>query len=113
MERITPPADRHNTTGEIDLPIHGTNGMTHLLHEVLAYSPGMRHPLHPLSGPVGMSLPGQLLPTDQRTIDTSQQLSDEFPFNVDYNSGHTIGIGQYYLVQNDVLVPLILFFYVR
>lgn len=39
MERLTPPADRHNTTGEINLRIHGTNGMTHLLHGVPGYTP--------------------------------------------------------------------------
>lgn len=68
MEKLVPPADHHNTTGEIDPSIHG-----HL-------------------GPVGVSLAGYALPTDPRVINASLELSAEFPFNLDANSGNTIGI---------------------
>ncbi|KAF9061468.1 GMC oxidoreductase-domain-containing protein, partial [Rhodocollybia butyracea] len=69
VKKTLPPADHHNTQGEIDLSIHGHGG------------------------PINFSLPGQLLPTDQRVIGASFELSTEFPFNLDYNSGDTIGIG--------------------
>ncbi|EJD00214.1 alcohol oxidase [Fomitiporia mediterranea MF3/22] len=68
LEKLVPPTDHHNTTGEIDPCIHG--------HE----------------GPVRISLTGVPEPTDEWVIAASSQLSDEFPFNLDYNSGNTIGI---------------------
>ncbi|THH18790.1 hypothetical protein EW146_g2256 [Bondarzewia mesenterica] len=75
MEKLTPPADHHNTVGEIDPRLHGT------------------------SGPVGFSLPGHLLPTDDRVLNASAELSDDFPFNLDFNSGNTIGISW---IQNTI-----------
>lgn len=46
-----------------------------------------------------MSLPGQLLPTDNIIISATSELSDEFPYNEDYNSGDTIGIGMSFIVN--------------
>ncbi|KAJ4465690.1 hypothetical protein C8J55DRAFT_528227 [Lentinula edodes] len=69
IENLSPPADNHSIIDEIDVPIHGSGG------------------------PVSFSLPGQLLPTDERAINASSELSTEFPFNLDYNSGDTIGLG--------------------
>lgn len=53
-----------------------------------------------LAGPVGVSLTGHLLPTDDRVLDTSAQLSREFPFNLDSNSGNTIGVGTVYMLHS-------------
>ncbi|KAI0320623.1 alcohol oxidase [Amylostereum chailletii] len=69
MEKLVPPADHHNTTGEINPAIHGK------------------------SGPLQVSLPGFPLPTDDRVIRATSDLPDEFPFNEDMNSGNTIGVG--------------------
>ncbi|KAI0057917.1 alcohol oxidase [Artomyces pyxidatus] len=67
IEHIAPPVDGHNTAGDIDPSVHGTDG------------------------PLGISL-GESLSTDGMVTRTTRQLS-EFPFNVDMNSGNTIGIG--------------------
>ena len=40
------------------------------------------------------SLPAQLIGTDSRVLQATQQLSSEFPFNLDVNSGNTIGISE-------------------
>ena len=39
------------------------------------------------------------MPIDVRGINASQQLSKQFPFNLDYNSGDTIGIGMSFIVN--------------
>ncbi|KAI0046899.1 GMC oxidoreductase, partial [Auriscalpium vulgare] len=68
IERLTPPADGHNTSGE-ELPsVHGR------------------------SGPLGISV-GNAFPTDALVRATTRELP-EFPFNVDMNSGNTLGIGR-------------------
>ncbi|KAH9177980.1 aryl-alcohol-oxidase from pleurotus Eryingii [Lactarius sanguifluus] len=69
IEKLTPPADHHNSTGQIDPSIHGT------------------------SGPVGISLQGFPTLLDDRVMRTTSLLSSEFPFNHDMNSGNPIGIG--------------------
>ncbi|KAK0184513.1 alcohol oxidase [Armillaria mellea] len=68
-ERIVPPSDHHNTTGEFDPAIHSFSGIN------------------------SVSLPGVSRATDGRIIQTTSELPDEFPFNLDYNSGHHLGIG--------------------
>lgn len=68
-ETLTPPADGHNTVGQVDARIHGK------------------------SGPVLTSLPGNASVLDSRVIQTTSQLS-EFPFNLDMNSGNPLGVGQ-------------------
>ncbi|EIM83276.1 aryl-alcohol-oxidase from pleurotus Eryingii [Stereum hirsutum FP-91666 SS1] len=72
IEQLVPPADGHNTAGEVIPSIHGTNGL------------------------VGISVQGLLPNLDGRIFNTTSELS-EFPFNEDMNSGDTIGIswGQY------------------
>ncbi|KAI0058477.1 aryl-alcohol-oxidase from pleurotus Eryingii [Artomyces pyxidatus] len=67
IEHITPPSDGHNTSGDVDPSVHGTNG------------------------PLGISL-ADINPTNAMITETTRQLS-EFPFNMDMNSGNTIGIG--------------------
>ncbi|KAL0576339.1 hypothetical protein V5O48_005637 [Marasmius crinis-equi] len=68
-EIVTPPADKHNTTGQYDPSVHGHSGI----------NPD--------------SLPGYHEPMNDRIIQTTRELSDEFPFNLDYNSGSHLGIG--------------------
>ena len=45
-------------------------------------------------GPVNTSLPAHRVSTDSRVLKASKELSSQFPFNLDYNSGNTIGIGK-------------------
>ncbi|KAK0479236.1 aryl-alcohol oxidase precursor [Armillaria novae-zelandiae] len=68
-ERIVPPSDHHNTTGQFDPAVHSFNGIN------------------------SVSLPGVPRDTDDRVIQTTLELPDEFPFNLDYNSGYHLGIG--------------------
>ncbi|KAJ6535902.1 pyranose dehydrogenase [Mycena vulgaris] len=68
-ERWTAPADGHDTRGEFDPAVHGTHGMT------------------------AVSLQGYRWPTGARVLQTTQELPDEFPFNLDTNSGTPLGVG--------------------
>ena len=67
-ESFGPPADNHNTTGQFNPSVHGFKG-----------------PLH-------VALPGFPLGTDSMVIEATHELP-EFPFNIDMNSGDTIGMG--------------------
>ncbi|KAF7431184.1 hypothetical protein PC9H_006905 [Pleurotus ostreatus] len=70
-ERVTPPADNHNTTGEFIPSHHGfSNGSA-----------------------ISISLPGRSTPIDDRVLQTLQEQSDEFPFNPDMGGGDVLGIG--------------------
>ncbi|KAG7450008.1 aryl-alcohol oxidase precursor [Guyanagaster necrorhizus] len=68
-ERFVPPADHHNTTGEFNPAVHSFDGVN------------------------SVSLPGYPRTIDGRVIQATQELPDEFPFNLDYNSGYPLGIG--------------------
>ncbi|KAH9959902.1 aryl-alcohol oxidase-like protein [Russula compacta] len=68
-EKLTPPADNHVTTGEINPALHSTTGIN------------------------GVSLPGFLNSLDTRVIATTSQLDSEFPYNEDMNSGQPLGLG--------------------
>ncbi|KAK0224244.1 aryl-alcohol oxidase precursor [Armillaria fumosa] len=68
-ERLVPPSDHHNTTGQFYPAVHSFTGIT------------------------SVSLPGVPRDTDGRVIQTTSDLPDGFPFNLDYNSGHHLGIG--------------------
>ncbi|KAH9475797.1 Pyranose dehydrogenase 1 [Psilocybe cubensis] len=68
-EAWTPPADMHNTQGQFNPAVHSTTGIN------------------------SVSLSGFPRPIDSRVIATTQQL-DEFPFNLDMNSGNPLGIGE-------------------
>ncbi|KAJ3794118.1 alcohol oxidase [Lentinula aff. detonsa] len=68
-EKFTPPVDHHNTTGQFDPNVHSFNGI------------------------VSVSLQGFPNGIDNRTIRTTSELSEEFPFNLDMNSGFQLGIG--------------------
>ncbi|KAH9915159.1 aryl-alcohol-oxidase from pleurotus Eryingii [Epithele typhae] len=69
LEHLVPPTDHHNISGQILPHIHGHDG------------------------PVNFSLPAIPFPTDDNVIGATQELADEFPFNVDQGSGDPIGIG--------------------
>ncbi|TFY70292.1 hypothetical protein EVG20_g2726 [Dentipellis fragilis] len=68
LERLTKPADNHNTAGEVNPSIHGT------------------------SGPLAISLGGVSLNIDPLVIGATKG-SKEFPFNEDQNDGKMLGIG--------------------
>lgn len=68
-EKFVPPADNHNITGQVNPAIHSTTGINFV------------------------SMAGNPTPIDSRVIQTTQQLSEEFPFNLDMNSGKPLGVG--------------------
>ncbi|KAI1790122.1 alcohol oxidase [Ganoderma leucocontextum] len=68
VDRMTAPADRHNTTGQFNPAIHK-------------------------NGVVPISVEGFPLEISPRIINTTRELAGKFPFNLDYNSGDTIGFG--------------------
>ncbi|KAH9016621.1 aryl-alcohol-oxidase from pleurotus Eryingii [Lactarius pseudohatsudake] len=67
VEDLVPPPDGHDTTGEINPAIHGSNG------------------------PVKISVQ-ETTALDSRIFNTTTQLA-EFPFNEDMSSGNPLGIG--------------------
>ncbi|KAI0672565.1 aryl-alcohol-oxidase from pleurotus Eryingii [Trametes maxima] len=69
LERLVLPVDGHDTTGEIVPGVHG------------------------IAGPLNISLPGTMLPSDSHIQQTTRELGHEFPFNEDMNSGDPLGIG--------------------
>jgi hypothetical protein len=72
QERFSPPVDNHNTTGQFDPLLHGYNGM------------------------VSVTLPGFSWPIDSMVVNATRQLPNEFPYNLDFNSGSPLGIGMSY-----------------
>ncbi|KAI0339469.1 aryl-alcohol oxidase-like protein [Trametopsis cervina] len=69
LEHFVSPIDGRNINNEVDWSVHGRHG-----------------PLH-------ASVPGYHVSTDDRVLQATRELSSEFPFNRDINSGDTIGIG--------------------
>ncbi|KAJ7020416.1 pyranose dehydrogenase [Mycena alexandri] len=69
-EQWTAPADNHNTQGQFNPAVHGT------------------------SGPIEVSLSGfSWTEFERRVIQTTNEFPNEFPFNLDMNSGQPLGIG--------------------
>ncbi|KAJ7653291.1 pyranose dehydrogenase [Mycena polygramma] len=68
-ELWTEPADHHDTRGEFNPRVHSTNGMT------------------------SVSLTGFSYPASARVIQTTAELPNTFPFNLDMNSGTPLGVG--------------------
>ncbi|KAJ7627940.1 aryl-alcohol oxidase-like protein [Mycena polygramma] len=68
-EKWTPPVDFHDTTLEFDPSVHSTHGIT------------------------SVSLNGYAWPLGPRVIQATRELPNEFPFNLDMNSGKPLGIG--------------------
>ncbi|TFK35280.1 aryl-alcohol oxidase [Crucibulum laeve] len=69
LESWSTPSDHHNTTGQFNPSVHG------------------------YSGPLSISLPGYPQRIDDMVIRTTTQLSEDFPFLLDINSGRPIGVG--------------------
>nr|ALJ82906.1 mitochondrial choline dehydrogenase [Irpex lacteus] len=71
MENFVTPLDGRDISDEVDLSAHGR------------------------SGPLKTGVPEYTVSTDSRVINTTQELSAEFPLNPDYNgvSGNTLGVG--------------------
>ncbi|KAF9002555.1 pyranose dehydrogenase [Cyathus striatus] len=67
VEKWSLPPDRHDTTGQYDPQFHNTSGVN---------ADGLTN-AHP---------------TDGKVIQTTQDLSDTFPFNLDLNSGNPLGV---------------------
>ncbi|KAF8919539.1 hypothetical protein CPB85DRAFT_1212534 [Mucidula mucida] len=67
-ESFVAPADNHDTSGEYNPSAHGTSGI------------------------LQVSLPGHGTAIDQRVLDTTVELADEFPFNTDPNDGSVLGV---------------------
>ncbi|KAJ7871788.1 aryl-alcohol-oxidase from pleurotus Eryingii [Mycena leptocephala] len=67
-EHFSTPSDHHNTTGQFNPVVHGFHGIN------------------------SVSLAGFPSPVDSRVIETTTEL-EEFPFNLDMNSGYQLGIG--------------------
>ncbi|KAJ7832208.1 aryl-alcohol oxidase [Mycena leptocephala] len=68
-EKWTEPADHHDTRGQFNPVVHSTSGMT------------------------SVSLVGYRWPISDRVIQTTKEFPDEFPFNLDMNSGSPLGVG--------------------
>ncbi|TFK37738.1 aryl-alcohol-oxidase from pleurotus Eryingii [Crucibulum laeve] len=68
-EKWVHPVDGRNDTQEYNPTVHGT------------------------TGPVLVSTSGNVSIIDSRVLQTTQQLSAEFPFNLDVNSGNPLGVG--------------------
>lgn len=69
-EHLVSSTDQHNTTTEVNPAVHG------------------------FGGPIQMSLGGVSAEVDSKFLATSEQFSDEFPFNLDMNSGKPLGLGK-------------------
>ena len=67
-EKFNLPVDGHDVSGQYLPEVHGFDGV------------------------IGVSVPGAARATDDRVIAVTQEL-DEFPFQIDMNSGEHLGIG--------------------
>ncbi|KAF7342831.1 Aryl-alcohol oxidase [Mycena sanguinolenta] len=69
-EQWTAPADNHDTHGQFNPKVHGT------------------------AGPIEVSISGYpWTEFQQRVMQTTKELPDDFPFNLDMNSGKPLGVG--------------------
>ncbi|KAG7440525.1 aryl-alcohol-oxidase from pleurotus Eryingii [Guyanagaster necrorhizus] len=68
-EHWTPPTDHHNITGQFNPAVHGFHGIN------------------------SVSLAGFPSAIQNQVILTTQELAEEFPFNLDSNSGYQLGVG--------------------
>ncbi|KAI8980777.1 aryl-alcohol oxidase-like protein [Trametes punicea] len=72
--RLVPPVDNHSTAGLVDPADHGF-------------------------GPVEVSLPGLPSELDGRVVNASKASGAEFPFNIDMQSGNSVGVS---IVQSTI-----------
>ncbi|KAJ7312483.1 aryl-alcohol oxidase-like protein [Mycena albidolilacea] len=69
-EKWTAPADHHDTRGQFNRSVHSTDGIN------------------------SVSLSGYRWPIfEHHVLQTTREFSDEFPFNLDFNSGEMLGVG--------------------
>ncbi|KAJ7796719.1 aryl-alcohol oxidase precursor [Mycena olivaceomarginata] len=69
-EKWTEPADHHDTRGQFNRSVHSTDGIN------------------------SVSLSGYRWPIfEHHVLQTTREFSDEFPFNLDFNSGEMLGVG--------------------
>ncbi|KAJ6521102.1 aryl-alcohol oxidase [Mycena vulgaris] len=68
-EKWVPPADLHDTRGQFNPAVHSTHGMN----------------------PVSLS--GFAWPAGNLVMQATKELHNEFPFNLDMNSGNPLGVG--------------------
>ncbi|KAJ7366512.1 pyranose dehydrogenase [Mycena albidolilacea] len=69
-EKWTEPADHHDTRGQFNPSVHSTDGIN------------------------SVSLSGYHWPIfEHHVLQTTRELPEEFPFNLDFNSGQMLGIG--------------------
>ncbi|KAJ7745962.1 aryl-alcohol oxidase [Mycena olivaceomarginata] len=69
-EKWTQPADHHDTQGQFNPSVHSTDGIN------------------------SVSLSGYHWPIfEHHVLQTTRELPEEFPFNLDFNSGQMLGIG--------------------
>ncbi|KAF7358832.1 hypothetical protein MSAN_01222800 [Mycena sanguinolenta] len=69
-EKWTPPADHHETRGQFNPAFHSTSGIN------------------------SVSLSGSRWPIfENHVLQTTREFSEEFPFNLDFNSGEMLGVG--------------------
>ncbi|KAJ7176640.1 pyranose dehydrogenase [Mycena filopes] len=69
-EKWVAPADHHDTRGQFDPAVHSTEGITSV--SLNGYSWSI---------------------VEDHVIQTTKELPDEFPFNIDMNSGKPLGVG--------------------
>ncbi|KAJ7286777.1 pyranose dehydrogenase [Mycena rebaudengoi] len=69
-EKWSQPADHHNTHGQFDPAFHSTEGLTSVNLNGFSWST-----------------------FEQKIIQTTKELPDDFPFNLDMNSGKSLGLG--------------------
>lgn len=71
-EKWTQPADHHDTRGQFNPAVHSTDGIN------------------------SVSLDGYPWPIFQNhVIQTTREFPEEFPFNLDFNSGQMLGVGTF------------------
>ncbi|RDB17144.1 Pyranose dehydrogenase 1 [Hypsizygus marmoreus] len=68
-EKFGPPADNHDMTGQYDPSVHGFDGVT------------------------SVTISGFPIPISGRVLAAAQQLAGAFGFNLDMNSGRSLGLG--------------------
>ncbi|KAG6879365.1 hypothetical protein C0992_003283 [Termitomyces sp. T32_za158] len=79
-EKWNTPTDHHNITGQFNPSFHGFDGL------------------------LGVSLPNDLVPIDPLVINATQELGGEFSFNLDYNDGEPLGLGEPKKIRPQCLV---------
>lgn len=70
-EKWSEPADKHNTSGQFDPRVHSLTGLN------------------------SVSLAGFPRSYNDRVLQAIKEQGDSLPFNLDYNSGNPLGMGEH------------------